>query len=92
MNAQTKADILAAFDLSPGSAYDGAGALRSLCEGNPDAVAVLAGIEARSPLPMLRATIASLPADGGAPGAVTAENGAAVTKRKPKAKAKRKGK
>lgn len=83
MKTQDKSALLAAFDVSPGSAYDRPGALRSLCEGNPEAVAVLAGIEAQSPLAMLRATIAGLPGDDGAPGAVTpgAES-------KPKAKRK----
>lgn len=89
MKTKDKAALLAAFDLSPGSAYDRPGALRSLAESHPDALAVVAGINACSPLPMLRATIVSLPVDDA--GAVTAENAAAVTT-KPKAKRKRKPK
>jgi hypothetical protein len=63
MKPKDKAALLAAFDLSPGSAFDRPGVLRSLCEGNAEAVGVLAAIEAGSPLPVIRQTIAGLPVD-----------------------------
>ncbi len=61
MKTEDKSALLAAFDLSPGSAYDRPGALRSLCEATPEALAVLAAIEAGSPLETIRKTIVSLP-------------------------------
>jgi len=61
MKTEDKAALLAAFDLSPGSAYDSPGALRGLAASQPEALGVLAAIEAGSPLETIRATIAAIP-------------------------------
>jgi hypothetical protein len=73
MKTKAKAELLAAFDVSPGSIYDRPGVLRSLCEANAEAVGVLAAIEAQSPADTVRATIEALPVDDAAraPGTVT---------------------
>jgi hypothetical protein len=61
MKTEDKAALLAAFDLSPGSAYDNPGALRSLAASQPEAAPVLLAIEWGAPLETIREAIAALP-------------------------------